>query len=107
MAALADFPTAQRYVLEYPRLCAAYMGKFNRADMAPLTMDDHADQVQLYKHYPRTVARALLNLTNGGAEVINENTAKAIAIGLSFKREKRLPLIETAWEDLAGLEWEL
>jgi hypothetical protein len=70
-------------------------------------MDDHADQVQLYTYYPRTVARALSNLTTNGAEVINVCTAKAIAIGLSFEREKRLPMIETAWDDLADLEWEL
>lgn len=83
--------------------CRDFMQRVNQGPV--LTMADYTDMQNIFAAYPIVVATMLEALVAQHPEVISLNTAKAIAIGLRYKREERLPVIHTAWEDLVHEPW--
>jgi hypothetical protein len=77
-----------------------------RVNQGPaLTVVDYTDMQDMYSAYPTVVSTMLEALVVHHPEVISLNTAKAIAIGLRYKREQRLPMLHTAWDDLVHEPW--
>jgi hypothetical protein len=83
--------------------CQNYMQRVNQGH--PVTMTDCTDMQDIFSAYPIVVSTMLEALVVHHPEVISLNTAKAIAMGLRYNREQRLPMLHTAWDDLVHEPW--
>jgi hypothetical protein len=102
LSTVAGDEQASGYLKSFHTACADYMA---RLPTGTLTTHDHGVINGCFHFYPQTVATALQALVAQHPHVINESTAKAIAIGLRYKREQRMPMINSTWDDLVHEDW--